>query len=726
MQFNLNNKFGRKRIAVLVALAVIPSFVMAENAAAIPLAAETLEEVEVSAAGVDSSKEVADGYVAKRTTTATKTNTLLRDVPQSISVVTQDQIEDQAVRSIEDAVRYTPGIGMAQGEGNRDAVVFRGNQSTADFFVDGIRDDVQYYRDFYNTERIEVLKGPNGMIFGRGGSGGVINRVTKEATWDPIRELTLQAGAYDQRRASIDLGQAISEGAAFRINAMVEDANSYRDGVSLSRHGINPTITFLPTDKTKIVLSAEYFYDHRTADRGIPSFNGRPFSTDESTFFGNASLSPTETEVQNYSVLIEHAFDNGITLRNRTRYADYDKYYQNIFASAAVTNAGNVNIQGYRDDTQRENLFNQTDLLYTLNTGSVEHKLLAGVEMGHQDTDNFRLNARFNTAGGGGTTVVSAADSVTRIPVFFNNLVRDSTSETTVTGVYLQDQIIFDPKFQAIVGVRYDKFEVDFHNKIAGTPAADAEIDTTDEFLSPRIGLVYKPVEQVSVYTSYSEAYVPRAGEQLTSLAPNIANFDPEKFKNYEIGAKWDITPDLALTAAIFKLERTKVAITDPVNPAQQILIDGQETRGFELGFNGRITSAWSVIGGYTNQEAEITETQGTGAGRIIAGAELANTPRETLALWNRYDFNETWGAAIGVISRSEMYAATPTVGTQVILPGYTRVDGAIYAKLDESLRFQLNVENLFDKEYYLYAHNNNNISPGSPVAARATLIYDF
>ncbi|HZV98132.1 MAG TPA: TonB-dependent receptor plug domain-containing protein, partial [Methylophilaceae bacterium] len=200
-----------------------PYNAVAADAAAAKAKTETLGEVEVSATSTKETKAT-KGYLGKRSTTATKTDTELRDVPQSISVVTQDQIKDQAVRSIEDAIRYTPGVGMAQGEGNRDAVVFRGNQSTSDFFIDGVRDDVQYYRDLYNMDRVEVLKGPSGMIFGRGGAGGVINRVTKEATWDPIRELTLQGGSYDQRRAAIDVGQAINEVAAFRLNAMVEDA----------------------------------------------------------------------------------------------------------------------------------------------------------------------------------------------------------------------------------------------------------------------------------------------------------------------------------------------------------------------------------------------------------------------------------------------------------------------------------------------------------------------
>lgn len=683
---------------------------------------ETLEEVEVSATSTKEPKAT-EGYVGKRSTTATKTDTLLRDVPQSISVATQELMKDQAVQNLGDVVRYTPGVGAAQGEGNRETFIFRGQQTTGDFFVDGMRDDTQYYRDLYNIDRVEVLKGPNGMIFGRGGAGGVINRVSKEAGWDPIRELTLQLGSYDQARTTIDIGQGMNEVAAFRLNAMFEDGNSYRDGVGLKRQGINPTITLKPSDSSKIVLGAEYFKDERIADRGIPSFNGRPFRTNESTFFGNASKSPTDTEVQAYSALIEHAFDNGVTLRNRTRYADYDKFYQNIFPGAVNAAGTTVSISAYNNATQRQNLFNQTDLLYTLNTGSVQHQLLAGMELGRQETDNFRNTGFFTAVGPNATSdFVSARSPTYTGPVTFRQKASDANNhvENTITAFYLQDQIKFTPKFQAVVGLRHDEFETDFRNDRIAAGVAGHKINTDDNLLSPRLGLIYKPVVPVSIYTSYSLSYVPRAGDQLASLTLTNKAFDPEKFKNLEVGAKWDINPDLAFTGAVYKLERSNVAVPDPINPATTILVDGQETKGLEVGVNGKITSAWSVVGGYAYQHAEITKAQ---SASIPAGSVVAQVPKSTFSLWNRYDFNETWGAALGLISRTDMYAASDNA---VTLPGYTRVDGAIYAKIDKNLRLQLNVENLLNKEYFLYAHSNNNITPGSPTAARLTLIANF
>ncbi|MEO8992632.1 MAG: TonB-dependent receptor plug domain-containing protein, partial [Nitrosospira sp.] len=213
-----------------------------------------LPSIKISASTITSPT---DGYMATKSFSATRTDTPLRDVPQSITVVTQEMIKDQTMQNIGDVVRYVPGVNTSQGEGNRDTVIFRGNSSTGDFYVDGLRDDVQYFRDLYNIDRVEVLKGSNGMIFGRGGAGGVINRVTKEAGWTPIREISAQYGSFSHKRIAVDIGQGINDVAAFRLNAMYEHSNSYRNGVDLERGGVNPTFTFKPTAQTKVVLSGE-------------------------------------------------------------------------------------------------------------------------------------------------------------------------------------------------------------------------------------------------------------------------------------------------------------------------------------------------------------------------------------------------------------------------------------------------------------------------------------
>ncbi len=694
---------------------------------------ETVElpEVEVKAQKNSDTKPV-KGYNAKRSTTATRTDTELVNVPQAITVITRDFMQDQSMQSIADAVRYVPGVQAAQGEGNRDQLVLRGNQTTGDLFVDGLRDDIQTYRDLYNTDRIEVLKGANGMIFGRGGAGGVVNRVSKKAGWDPVKDLSVSYGSFDHRRITADYGQGLSEELAFRLNAVYENSNSYRDGVELRRYGVTPTFTIKPDDKTEIVLSAEYFKDERIADRGVPSFigsdnsnlNNRPYRiNDYDKFFGNAKLSPTETETVAFNAAISHAFDNGIQVKNSTRLAYYDKYYQNVFANSEVRSNGTLSLAAYRDATKRENLINQTDITYALKTGSVEHKLLGGVEINVQDTTNNRTAPTGSSTDNGTFANTVSVSSPFATPVNFNRLVRDQKSDFTVMGMYLQDQIIFNPQWQAIVGLRHDHIDTDFVNLVS-----NQNINTSNNLLSPRAGLIYKPSENSSLYASYSTSYVPRAGDQLIGLTVTAASFKPEKFINKEIGVKWDVTSNLALTAAVFKLERENVLAADPTNTGNSILLNGQETTGVELGASGKVTDQWQIMGALTLQDGEITERQANAnaANVINKGADLALTPTRTFSLWNKYQINDMWAVALGVVSRSEMYAATPTVGASTVLPGYTRFDAAIFAKLSPQWDAQINIENLTNKDYALYAHNNNNITPGAPLNARATLNYHF
>ena len=227
------------------------------------------------------------------------------------------------------------------------------------------------------------------------------------------------------------------------------------------------------------------------------------------------------------------------------------------------------------------------------------------------------------------------------------------------------------------------------------------------------------------MYANYSITRVPRAGDQLIDLRSNteaIAALRPEKFINQEIGAKWDINPNLALNAAIYLLERENVLINSPTTAGDAILVDGQQTKGFELSLAGKITNRWSTIAALTLQDAELTKA----AGNSPAGATLANTPDRSLSLWNKYQINDIWAVALGVVGVSERYAAIETNTASTIMPGYTRYDAAIFADFTDNLRLQVNIENLTDKAYAVYAHNTNNITPGSPLTGRATLIYNF
>ncbi len=658
---------------------------------------------------VNISAEVDHGYAVPSSTTATKTNTLIRDVPQQITVISKKQLSDLAPISVTESVRYVPGVGISSGEGNRDALVFRGNRSTGDFYIDGVRDDVQHFRDFYNIERLEVLKGPNGLIFGRGGSGGIFNRVRKEANWNPVQEIRFSGGSYNHKRVSVDAGHVINDMIAVRLNGLYEHSESFRQGFELQRYGVAPTVTIKPTNRTKIVIQAELFKDDRIADRGIPSFAGMPFNTKRKQFFGDPNRSPTDTNKKAISMHIDHKFNSTVAIRNRTHYAIFDKRYQNVFANGAVNGAGMVTLGAYSDETDRENFFNQTDLLLNFDTGPFKHKMVTGVEVSRQVTDQVRLRGHFN--GISTTELVSAFNPITTTPiVFFNRGLQDNNTHisTSLVGVFIQDQIEILPQLHAVAGVRYDRFETDSTRKDGLTP----KLQSRDDNISPRFGLIFKPIERVSIYGSYSLTHQPRAGDQLNSIRITNATLEPEKFINIEGGVKVDVLPNLAFTTAFYQLDRTNV-ILPTSTPGMTFLGRGTRVRGVEVGLNGRVTDAWSVLGAYTYQEGTLK----------TIGTVLGELPKHTYSVWNRYDFTPWFGAGFGVIGRSAMFTTTSNA---VTLPAYARVDAALYGRINKYLRAQVNIQNLFDVNYFEASHNDNNILPGSPITARVTLIATY
>ena len=654
-----------------------------------------------------------DDYRADRSTAATRTDTPLLDIPQSISVVTSGQILDQQMTSLGAVVRYVPGVSSHQGENNRDQIIFRGNSSSADFFLNGVRDDVQYYRDLYNLDRVEILRGPNAMIFGRGGGGGVINRVTKEAGFSPLREITVQGGSFDHRRATLDVDEPLEDRVAVRLDAVFEDSGSFRDFVDLKRHGFNPTLTVLLSQQTKITLGYEYLHDTRTADRGVTSFQGRPADVPIETYYGDPANSHVSANVNLVTAAVESRV-GALKICNRTMFGDYVRGYQNFVPGAVTANKALVALSAYNNATRRRNIFNQTDLTYAVTTGGVRHTLLGGVELGRQITDNFRNTGYFNDTA---TSIsVPFGDPTIATPVTWRQSATDADNHLKIdlAAVYVQDQIEFTRRLQAIAGLRFDSFDLRYHNNRTGD-----DLGRRDDLVSPRAGLVFKPRPKVSAYASYSVSYLPSSGDQFSSLTTITQQVKPEKFTNYEVGTKWDAGDYLSLTAAIYRLDRTNTRATDPNDPTRIVQTGSQRTNGFELGLNGRLTPRWTATAGYAYQNAFIVSAT-TAAG---AGATVAQVPRQTFSLWNKYRIFANLSVGLGVVVRSEMFAA---IDNTVTLPGYAEVDAAVYYLFNDRCRLQANVENLFNKRYYINADSNTNISPGSPFAVRAGLTIRF
>lgn len=652
-----------------------------------------------------------DGYAASNSVTATKTDTPLIDVPQTINVVTREQLDDQGHHSLADVLRYVPGATVGQGEGNRDQITLRGQNTTADFFVDGVRDDVQYFRGLYNLDRVEVLKGPYALIFGRGGGGGIVNRVQKSPLLKDAfiggRASVNSFGAYD---FSADINQPLDEVIAFRLNANYESLGNHRDYFDGERFAVNPYIAAKLGEDWNAGLSYEYVNDDRVLDRGIPSRSSAPLVGFRDQFFGVPGANRTTLEAHIAKLRLDGTLTDSLRFSSTLLYGDYNKLYENVFANGPVNVSNAVALSGYSDPTKRQNFIAQGNLVWNIATGGIDHKILFGVEYGDQKSANQRRNP-----------ILSASAIDLDAPAFpsvsFGATARDTVSDVEFFSAYVQDQISIGDHFDIVAGLRYDSFD------IKGTdlqPAVDRPFARKDNKLSPRLGLIYKPLENTSIYASYSRSFQPRSGDQFLTLTTEQAGLAPEKFTNYELGAKWDLRPNFSLTAAIFQLDRTNATTPNPANPALTVIAGATRVKGLELSAMGRIMPNWQISAGYSYQDAFL---RGNNAVR------LGQVPKHQISVWNRYDLTDNLGAGVGIIHQSSQFAANfiPNAAVPATrLPGFTRVDAAIFYKVSEQLKLQLNVENLFDETYFSDAHNNNNISTGAPINGRLSVQVKF
>ena len=703
-------KLGKATISTAVLLALYGTSVLAQ---------ENITESEGSVERIT----VRGAFFGQQVATAVKTPTLLVNVPQSVSVVSAAQISEQALFSIADVMQYTPGVSIGLGEDHRDQVTIRGQNTTADFFVDGLRDDVQYFRPLYNLERVEILRGANALLFGRGGGGGVVNRVTKVAS-SAEDFTTLSAGidTFGAGSISVDTNKAIDANNAFRFNGVFDSIDNHRDFKDGERYAINPTYTWMANDDTTVVASYEYVNDDRLVDRGIPSLDGAPLEGYDDTYFGDPDFNNTTLEAHIARVRVDHALSQNWNLNGTVQFADYDKAYQNLYPVNFDADAGTVTLDGYRDTTTRENALVQLNLIGQFATGDINHTLLTGMEYGSQDTENARRDAFFADSQDDQVSFLFS-DPLVIPSMTLTDPVRDRASDVTFTSAFVQDEIKLNEHWIVVAGLRYDNFDIDVVDSIEVANGADdgnsGFLSSSDSQVSPRAGLIYKPAESVSIYASYSKSFLPRSGDQFLSLSLTSQALEAEEFENKEIGVKWNFSDSLSVTAAAFEVERENGTAQDPNNPEASILT-GTETKGFEVQVVGKLSERWVINAGYSNLDGEEM-------GRIVDGAlanrDLAQLPEHMLTLWNQYEVNDKWRVALGVIYQSKQYAS---LNNTVELPDFVRVDAAVYYDYSEDVKLQLNVENVFDEDYFPSAHNDNNIATGEPLNARVSLQYKF
>ena len=645
---------------------------------------------------------------------AFRTDTPVIDVPSSVSIITKEELKAQGIDSIGGVVDYTPGVINTQGEGHRDAVVFRGIRSTSAFFVDGLRDDVQYFRSLYNVEQVETLTGANALTFGRGGAGGVINRTSKKPSFDgDFYNFDANIDTFGANNGSIDVNQVIDEDTALRINAHYNNLNNHRDFFDGDEFGFNPTLTHKISDFTSVTFSYEHINHERFIDRGIPTANGRPVSSLDDVVFGDSELNISDIDANVAKVTFDHEFSSEWKGTATASFGSYDKLYQNFFPSDFDAANDTVTIDGYRDTTERDRLELSGELIGEFDTGAISHTLVIGSDFTYTSNDNDRFNANFAPDGdppedtedfsasnfslrnGVGTNINGA-----QVSNNFNTDLNDDTAATITTySFFLQDEIALTDQLNVILGARFDSFDIDVDDNRRGT-----SFDQTDTEVSPRLGIVYKPVENLSLYASYSQTFLPNSGEQFASISSSELDFDPDEFTNIEVGVKWDITSDLYLTVAAFDLEQSIVqADDDNVGESER---NESTNQGIEVALKGYITDKLSINAGYTYLDAENTN-----------GSRPRETPEHSASIWGTYQVNEKLSFGLGLVYQDESLAQDSD-SSDATLPDYVRVDAGISYQLNDNYNIGLHIENLFDTDYFPTSHTDDQVTVGAPINA--------
>ena len=608
--------------------------------------------------------------------------------------------------------------------------MFRGVRSTADFFIDGVRDDVQYYRSLYNLEQVEILRGPNALLFGRGGTGGILNRVTKKGViGETFLGYVAAVDTFGAGTIQLDGNYTVNDRAAIRVNGFYERLNNHRDFFDGDRFGINPTAFIELTPRTTLNLSYEYNNFERFVDRGIPAgSDGRPAEELADITFSDPELATTTFEGHVVRAALTHEFSDALKGNFSVSYGDFDKLYTNFFPVSFDEETNVVGLDGYIDTTQRQNLVLSTNLVGEFATGRINHTIVTGGEFIDTVNNNDRFNTFFdqtqddvefflatrpiNLSGGVG---VNASGNVTTNS-FTTDLNDDTEADVTVYSAYIQDQIEVASWLDIIVGVRFDSFDITVDNIETFIETGEVDVlSRRDEEFSPRFGFVLKPRENISFYGSFSESFLPRSGEQFADINPPDDALDPDTFQNLELGLKWDVADRLSFTAAVFEIEQESPQVADE-DPGTLDVIES-EIRGVEAQVQGQITDQWFLTAGYSYLDGNQVNDDGT------EGLRVRELPEHTFNVWSNYQLTKRFGFGAGLIFQDESFADN---GNNTTLPSFVRLDAAAYYDVTDRIRVQVNIENLTDTEYFPNAHTANNITVGAPINARFTVTGRF
>ncbi len=636
------------------------------------------------------------------TSSATKLDVPLRDVPQSVQIVDKELIRAQGAVDMKDVLRNVSGVAPSQGEGRRDQFYIRGFDATRDTLLDGMRDDSLYFRDLGNVERIEVLKGPAAVLYGRGSAGGVINRVTKKPVKTPVREVTLSGGSENFRRLDLDLGGAVGEQAAFRLSGAYEAGDNYRDVVHSERAVLAPSIAWTAGRDTSFLLQTEFLHQNRTPDRGIPSVNGVPADVPVGNFYGER-YDYAKTDAQNARFNVEHVVNDKLTLRNNFQYSKLklDAINTRTLGLAAGNTQVRRQITYFPQD--QSNFLNQTELAYQLDAGGIRHALLTGIELGHQKSSRLVRAAATTSVSLQAPQQLMAMPDLTTLPMTINN---DFKADTVAW--YAQDQVSFSEQWKMLAGVRADRFKQEQSDLRTGLVQS-----RTDSVWSPRIGAVYQPSQAHALYANVSRSFLP-VGNDFFYGGKDFAQIKPVESLQKEIGDKSEwFGGRLQSTVALYEITQRNVATKDPSDPSgvHQVQTGEQRSRGLEVDLTGNLAQGWKVFANATVNHARITQSN-----NYKVGNRPANIPKHAAGLWSNYELGHGFTIGAGAFYVGDRFAVEDNA---VRLPSYVRLDAMLGYK-GKNWEAGLNLNNLADKVYYESANNNFQIQPGAPRSVMA------
>lgn len=565
-----------------------------------------------------------------------------------------------------------------------------------------MRDDSLYFRDLGNVERIEVLKGPAAVLYGRGSAGGVINRVTKKPVKTPVREVTLSGGSENFRRIDLDLGGAAGEQAAFRLTSAYEAGDNYRDVVHSERAVLAPSIAWTAGRDTSFLLQTEFLHQNRTPDRGIPSLNGVPADVPVGNFYGER-YDYARTDAQNARFNVEHAVNDKLVLRNSFQYSKLklDAINTRTLGLAAANTQVRRQITYFPQD--QSNFLNQTEAAYQLDAGGVRHSLMTGVELGHQKSGRLVRAAATTPVSLQAPQQLMAMPDLAALPVTIDN---DFKADTAAW--YAQDQVSFNEQWKMLAGVRFDRFKQEQEDRRTGLVQS-----RTDSVWSPRIGVVYQPGQAHALYANLSRSFLP-VGNDFFYGGKDFAQIKPVESLQKEIGDKsrW-FDGRLQSTVALYEITQRNVATKDPSDPAgvRQVQTGEQQSRGLEVDLTGSLAQGWKVFANATVNHARITQSN-----NYRVGNRPANIPKHAAGLWSNYELGHGFTIGAGAFYVGDRFAVEDNA---VRLPSYVRFDAMLGYK-GKNWEAGLNLNNLADKVYYESANNNFQIQPGAPRSVMA------